>query len=815
MRAKKRSTIPTATCWLWLACLFPNASSLAQVDEPSEAARSDSSRTQQLEFFEAKIRPVLVERCYECHAADSKIVRGGLQLDSRQAGLQGGDSGPAIVPGQPEDSLLIEALRHDSLEMPPDEKLPAQVIADFEEWIRHGAIDPRDEVLAGRLQPVDWEAAAKHWAFQPLSDPLPPVIEGLPVESSPIDRFILKELQAVGWEPAAAADKRTLIRRATYDLTGLPPTVDEVNAFLADTASDSFARLVDRLLESPRYGERWGRHWLDLVRYATSNGADENHELPNAWRYRDWVVRMFNQDLRLDQFIVQQLAGDLLPVPDDEQLAGELLTATGMLVIGPKMLAEQDKDKMTIDIVDEQIDTVARTMLGLTVACARCHDHKFDPISASDYYAMAGIFYSTKTMANRDFVSQWMERPLPSKAIEQQRAEHQLKIDAAKSQLAAFQSPADDEAIKTQNVSIEQLEKEMPPFEMVMATEEAEPQNLPVHIRGNHLQPGSEVIPRGVPVILTRSVTAPEIPSASSGRLQFAQWLVAPEHPLTARVMMNRVWMWHFGEPLMRTPSNWGLQAEPPTHPELLDWLAQELIRSGWSLKAMHRTIMLSATYQMSSRIRADYQEQDPENRRWSRQNRRRLEAEPVRDALLFVGGGLDQTMGNIAADVAAKRRAIYLPVNRAALYEMFSTFDYVETGNHLERRPVTTVPNQALFLMNSDIVHEQARRLVERLVQENARRAADSDTPPTELSTLANLDTQLELQAPQHRVSELFEHLFARSASTAEVARALQFVEAVEAKLSALEDPRERQLQAWSALCRTLMASNEFIYVE
>lgn len=276
-------------------------------------------------------------------------------------------------------------------------------------------------------------------------------------------------------QPAAAADKRTLIRRATFDLIGLPPTVDEVDAFLADESPDAFARVVDRLLASPHYGERWGRHWLDLVRYATSNGADENHGLPNAWRYRDWVVRMLNQDLPLDQFIIQQLAGDLLPVPADEQQAGDLLTATGMLVLGPKMLAEQDKDKMMIDIVDEQIDTVSRTMLGLTIGCARCHDHKFDPISAKDYYALAGIFYSTKSMADRAFVSKWMERPLPSQAIAAQRAEHQAKIDAAKAELAQTQ-PDNAEAVKQKQAAIEQLEKDMPQFVQVMATEEGEAQ---------------------------------------------------------------------------------------------------------------------------------------------------------------------------------------------------------------------------------------------------------------------------------------------------------------------------------------------------
>ena len=758
----------------------------------SGLSAEDAKNNSDIEFFEAKIRPVLVASCYECHAADSKIVRGGLQLDSREASLKGGDSGPAILPGKPEDSLLIQALKHESVAMPPDSKLPDQVIADFEEWIRRGAHDPREEVKTGKLKPVDWETAKNHWAFQPISDAGPPTTASN-WPQSPIDQFVLHRLQSEGLQPTTAADKRTLIRRATFDLTGLPPTVEEINAFLADSAPDSFTHVVDRLLASPAYGERWGRHWLDLVRYATTNGADENHGLPEAWRYRDWVVRMINQDLPMDQFITQQLAGDLLPVPSDEQQAGDLLTATGMLVIGPKMLAEQDKDKMVIDIVDEQIDTVSRTMLGLTMGCARCHDHKFDPIAARDYYALAGIFYSTKSMANREFVSKWMERPLPSLEIEAKRVEHQQKIDAAKAELAQLKSPADDETIKQQKAALEQLEKEMPLFAMVMATAEGEAQDLPVHLRGNHLKPGPEKIRRGMPSILTDVAAAPEIVAAQSGRLQLAEWLVSPSNPLTARVMMNRVWMWHFGKPLMRSPSNWGLQADPPTHPELLDWLAQELMRGGWSLKTMHRTIMLSSTYQMGSQTNAEFQERDPENRLLWRQNRRRLEAEPVRDSILFVGGGLDRTMGGMADGVEAKRRALYLPVDRSALYEMFSTFDYVETANHIEQRPATTVPNQALYLMNNTTVHEQARRLIEQLP------TSDPGVPLSDLSAV---------------VADLFQRLYGRLPNDDETKRAIVFLEQSEQTLSAVEDVRERRLQSWAALCRTLIAGNEFIYV-
>ncbi len=758
---------------------------------PMMAQGSDDAA--KLDFFETKIRPVLVQHCYECHAADAKIVRGGLQLDSKVATLKGGDSGASIIPGKPEDSLLISAIKHESLAMPPKSKLPDNVIADFETWIRDGAVDPRKEARPAKLPPVDYEAAKSHWAFQKISDPAPPQVQNAAWAVSPIDQFVLSKLEQSGMQPAAAADKRTLIRRATFDLIGLPPTVDEVNAFLADESPDAFARVVDRLLASPHYGERWGRHWLDLVRYATSNGADENHDLPNSWRYRDWVVRMMNQDLPLDQFIIQQLAGDLLPMPADEQQAGDLLTATGMLVLGPKMLAEQDKDKMMIDIVDEQIDTVSRTMLGLTIGCARCHDHKFDPITARDYYSLAGIFYSTKTMADRAFVSKWMERSLPSQAITAQRAEHQAKIDGAKAELAQMQ-PDNAEAIKQKQAAIEQLEKDMPQFAQVMATEEGEIHNLPVHLRGNHLKPGPDKIDRGMPGILTSVSPAPAIPANQSGRMQLAEWLVSKDNPLTARVIANRIWMWHFGKPLMRSPSNWGLKAEPPSHPELLDWLAQDLMRNNWSLKEMHRRILLSSTWQMSSHVRRDYADRDPENTLLWRQNRRRLEAEPVRDSILFVGGGLDMTIGGAVGDVNANRRAIYLPVNRAALYEMFSTFDYVETANHIEQRPVTTVPNQALYLMNNSAVHEQSRRLIEQLP------TTDPSVPLDDLGTV---------------VTDLFERLYARRPDTDEISRSIEFLKQTETALSDVTDPRERRLQSWAALCRTLIAGNEFIFVE
>lgn len=781
------------------SCLFSLATSFCVFLQTAACAlqvdRSASTiAPQDLHFFETQIRPLLSEHCYECHAGESRILRGGLRLDHREGVLQGGDSGPAIVAGNPEASLLMQAVRYQSMEMPPAGRLPERQIELLAEWIRRGAPDPRIEVPAARLQPVDWEAGRNHWAFQPVPHVVPPEEPDAGWATNPIDRFIRSRLRQEGLEPSPVADRRTLIRRATFDLTGLPPTPEQTAAFVNDPAADAFERVVERLLESPAYGERWGRHWLDLVRYATTNGADENHGLPEAWRYRDWVIRSLNADLPLDQFLVQQLAGDLLPVPEDERAAGDLLTATGLLVLGPKMLAEQDKEKMLIDIVDEQVDTISRTMLGLTLSCARCHDHKFDPLSARDYYALAGIFYSTRTMQNRDFVSKWLERPLPSRELMERRQEHQQRMDSVKAEAERLTAAGQKDQAAVRRAELEKLQKEQPQYEMVMAVEEGDRCNLPVHLRGNHLKPGPELIPRGMPSILTEIAPAEPISADASGRLQLAQWLVSPQQPLTARVMVNRLWMWHFGRPLMRSPSNWGLRADLPSHPELLDWLAGELMRRGWSLKSMHRLILSSRSWQLASVPRVDYQELDPENRLLWRQNRRRLEAEAVRDSVLFTGGGLDRTLGGPPASVEAPRRAVYLPIDRAALYEMFSTFDYVETAGHIEQRPTTIVPNQALFLLNSGLVHEQSRRLAE------GQGGAETPFPSA---------------AADELVSSLFEVLYGRPATNEERAEVTAFLQQIDQSLSGAADPRERRLQCWATLCRTLMAGNQFLFVD
>ncbi|EMI20059.1 protein containing DUF1549 [Rhodopirellula maiorica SM1] len=791
--------------WLtfaWLVVL----TRLVAAAEPVESVPQS-----EIDFFESRIRPVLVEHCYSCHSTDATIVQGGLLLGSREATQTGGDSGPAVVPKNVSESLLISAIQYDDFEMPPKQKLPQSVIDDFVTWVEKGAVDPRTQSAAAPRHGIDPIAARDHWAFQSV---VAPEVPGARITQddqawirSPIDAFVLSKLNQKGWRPAAKADKYTLLRRATFDLIGLPPSQSEIDAFVADDSPRSFERVVDRLLASPHYGQRWGRHWLDLVRYADTNGADENHKMPHAWRYRDWVFDRLNEDQPLDEFIVHQLAGDLLPT-NDEELRRQRIIATGMLVIGPKMLAEQDKEKMRIDIVDEQIDCVTRTMLGMTVACARCHDHKFDPISTEDYYALAGIFSSTRTMLHENFVSKWMERDLPSNEIDQQRSEHQKKINrsrAAVEEIVAGANAALLAKLKTETLpdkpedqypettkkqlaaarkALADIEKAMPAYDIAMAVEEGTPTSLAVHIRGNHLSKGDTLVPRGVPQRLQSVAGFDTIADDESGRLNLAHWLTSADHPLTGRVMANRLWMWHFGQPLMRSPSNFGLQSEAPLHQDLLDWLARRLVDEGWSLKRMHRMIMLSSTYQMRSDL-SDYQEDDPENEYLSHQNRRRLEIEPLRDAIYIAGDLLDRTFGGSPVAADAPRQSVYLLINRAALLDLFSTFDYVETANHIEQRPVTTVPNQALFLLNSQLVHQQAERLSASMLDHD-----DDD---------------------EVRITHLWMKLYGRPPTATDIALCQEFVADAAERLPDGANPR----QAWSGLCRTLIAGSLFSYVD
>jgi hypothetical protein len=776
---------------------------------------------EQLRFFETAVRPVLAEHCQKCHG--EKKQWGGLRLDSRQALLAGGENGPVIVPGQPEQSRLIRAVRQtdDELSMPPEGKLTDRQIADLAKWIEWGAPFPTVEG-GSKLSHRDPE----HWAFQPPQHyPLPPT-KNTAWPQSPPDHFILAQLEAAKVSPAALADRRTLIRRVTFDLIGLPPDPQEVGAFLNEQRPDALERLTDRLLASPAYGERWGRHWLDVARYADSNGLDENIAHGNAWRYRDYVVTAFNSDKPYDRFLVEQLAGDLLPA-DDQAQRHEQLIATGFLAIGPKVLAEPDADKMQMDIVDEQIDTFGRAFVGLTLGCARCHDHKFDPIDTADYYGLAGIFKSSRAMENYKKVARWHENVLPSPATGALKAEYDAKLAAKKQEIEEFIAKADEQvrtdatagaslpekletlypketkaALKKLRDEQTALQKNPPDLPAAMGATEADVADMAIRIRGNPQKLG-EVAARHVPPAL-RGPAAPQFTMTESGRRELAQWLIDPEHPLTSRTLVNRVWRWHFGEGLVRTPDNFGLLGEKPTHPELLDWLARRFVADGWSIKSLHRMILSSATYQQGSGFGVQGSV-DPENRLFGRANVRRLEAEAVRDALLAVSGQLDAQMGGSLltvknrgyffdhtskdmTDYSSRRRSLYLPVVRNNVYVVFQLLDFPDPAIPSGDRSTTTIAPQALLMLNSDLMIDAAANLADRV--------------------LANADKN------EVRFRNLYEIAYGRPAMTAEIVAGTEFVAAAEKSITATE-PSQRQREVWSALCQTILAANEFVYVK
>src|ERR1700722_3690889 len=837
-----------------------------------------------LEFFESKIRPVLVDNCYPCHSQQSAKDKGGLLLDSRDGLLKGGDTGPAIKPGDLEESLLIKAVRYtdDKLRMPPkNKKLSAEQIAALEAWVKMGAPVPRSAATGvGAVESIR-ENARAHWAFQPIHDPKVPIVKNKHFVRTPVDNFILSRLEAAHLPLSPGADKRTLIRRATFDLIGLPPTPGEVAAYEADKSPEAFARVVDRLLASPRYGERWGRHWLDVARYADTKGYvfEEDRHYPYAYTYRDYVIRAFNEDLPYDQFIKEQIAADLLPDAGDKRS----LAALGYLTLGRRFVNNIN------DIIDDRIDVVCRGTMGLTVSCARCHDHKFDPIPSRDYYSLYGVFASSKEPE---------EEPLlgieaPAKAREEYEAEHkkrvekralfregkewemaaQLRSQSGDYLLAAYEAqhttnkPDADAAAHAHKLDPDVLRRWIagldgwrksqqpifapwfafaaladndfptrakdlalkfnanqdaadpinpllarafagePPASMkdvaerygkifndidkswvdtLAQTNSAAPQALPddaqealrqilyaadapanvlhsefdrlydvptgqklrelqrhieeldatspgappramalvdrpdphdthIFIRGNSGNEGPEA-PREFLQVLSGPDRQPF--RKGSGRLELAEAIASRDNPLTARVLVNRVWLHHFGSGLVATPSDFGLRSDPPTHPELLDYLASRFMDDGWSIKKLHRLIMLSATYQQSSENNVACAKVDPNNQLLWRMNRQRLEFEPMRDTLLAVSGKLDLTPGGHAVDIidpASTRRTVYGYVDRQNLPNLFRAFDFASPDSSSPRRFYTTVPQQALFMMNSPFVIEQATNLVNR----------------------------------------------------------------------------------------------------
>ncbi len=1103
-------------------------------DEP--AKKDDLATSEGIEFFELKIRPLLHQRCVECHSDSNP--ESGLSLESKEGLLRGGKLGDTVTPGKPKESLLISAVNHDEfLKMPPKDKLSTGDLALLTKWVAMGAPWPSassekkpavklPEASAAAEQPQFTSEQKSFWAYQPLRRPTVPTIVSNEV-SSPIDRFIYDKLQAKKLTPSPQASKRDLIRRVTYDLTGLPPSDEEIEQFVADTSSGAFANLLDRLLASPRYGEKWGRHWLDVARFADSNGLDENIAYANAYRYRDYVVDSLNCDKAYDRFVQEQIAGDLLP-PLDEKFAAranpfDRFVATGFLSIGAKMLAEDDPMKMQMDIIDEQLSTLCQAFMGMTIGCARCHDHKFDPLPTADYYSLAGIFKSTQTMENHKVVARWFERPLASEleqkkvqAIDKEIADikksieklnqatkkrvtdeirksagdallatalasefasrfneqvtrglnqatepyavkdgyalieaegfhrgdvirenetygkdigviisdggasaeydidvehgglyaievryaaaerrpirihlngkeiqrsaagevtgswqpesqvwfvsattqlspgrHLLKFESRRvfphldkfaivyqtdrswpfgtepvalsrsgidlgvsypilslwqtylrqkpneeskvssffalwsrftaikadfqseatkllamldadtplrnqtpaflreallaeqpttlKQVACAYQSAIDKVIATEaagNVELEKLreevlsgnsplvgpkndferfysveektaaeelvakladvEKTRPQLPMAMGVAESKPEDLRIHLRGSHVVLG-KLVSRRFPQVLTGNEQPTIVPS-NSGRLEFAEWMTRPDHPLTSRVIANRVWHWHFGRGIVPSVDNFGMLGQKPTHPELLDWLACELVENDWSLKHLHRTIMLSQTYQTSTRFQEAGYEADPENELLWRFRRRRLTAEETRDSVIAVGTGIDQTMYGTLMSVENHayvnstgtastlnynnaRRSVYLPVIRSGVFDVLQTLDFPDPSMLSGERQTSTVAPQALFMMNSDLVHEQSLAIAEQLVK-------------------APLDDA-------QRILAVYSRILKRKPTTEEFSAASDFIR--NSGLSA----ESTSATVWQSLCRVLISSNEFSYIE
>ena len=1078
------------------------------IDKNFEVAAMTSMEDPRLEFFEKKVRPLLVDRCLSCHGTAGQKQESGLNLTHREGLLTGGQRGPAVIPGDAAGSLLISAVRgldqgeHLGLKMPPEgEPLSVKEISVLEQWIEDGLVDPRTNSPAhssgsGNGIP-DMELRANHWSFQAMAHPQIPEVNSKDRIRQDLDAFVLAQLESLGWQMAPEASTETLARRLSQGLTGLPISWDRLIQLRDSENPEALGDYVEELLASEAFGERWARWWLDLARYSDSNGLDENLAYGEAWRFRDYVIRSFNQDKPYDRFLTEQLAGDLLPQPDSDESWRDQRTATAFLALGPKMLAEQDKDKLAIDVVDEQLDVAGQTFLGMTIGCARCHDHKFDPVTARDYYAMAGIFRSTSTFEDLNFVSRWREISLetatektarevwqkkrsevverrektlvslrhdlenllleelpeqllsaeelasrvPGKTVVENssmslglnhqmygtpyfpvahtvqsgmqqvtwhievlesglhdlqvrytalesrpmklfldgelltdqalksmtgtwsadglRWESQAKLDLSpgiheiqlvgggqsvphidrvrllhEDLLAEVQNPSgvlawvdflrrpstlkdplwgswarsaaqqtssprfdgeqdflreeDRGALSAEIVEIlvklednpdfsephrhwalrwQELLRESSPresdppseslkkvhdhvvgisgpwYEILQSAEQTAPEdlkeklnsdqkelvrldgvkppdpqrslgvqdgeivNLPVHIRGSHLRLAQEEVPRGFMGVIENVLSAPEIPADKSGRLELANWMTREEHPLTARVLVNRVWLELFGDGLVATPSNFGLRGDAPSHPELLDHLARDFIKDGWSIKKLIRKIVDSSAWRQQVVENSEYQNIDPENRWLWSQNRQRLRAESVRDAVLFVSGQLDQDFGgtllmtpnrgyvtndqsNNQARYDVPRRSIYLPVIRNAMYELFSAFDYNDPSIHIARRPSTVVPHQALYFLNSPMVIEASGKLITQVFAES--------------------------EGSEERVRKIYQRVLCRNPDAEEIERAHLFLENAKVILAAEEsDVETRVLLAWQSFCQTLIAASEFLYLD
>jgi hypothetical protein len=740
-----------------------------------------------VEFFETKIRPLLVNQCYKCHSGDAKSLKAGLRLDSKSAILKGGDSGPAIVPGKPDDSLLIESVRYESNEMPPNEKLGDAQIAALTKWVELGAPWPQETSpsVNSAEKGYDWAKAAEHWSFQPVRKVMPPVADNDP-NQHPIDLFVTARLRDKGLKQNAPAQATVFVRRAFFDLIGLPPTPDELEHWVERLHGKTYlndaavAQLIDSLLQRPQYGERWGRHWLDVARYSDIGGwTQDNKPHPSSWRYRDWVIDAFNADMPYDEFVRCQIVGDKI---DKQSAAG-----TGFFALGPTYASDGgDPDSIAQakgETLDDRVDTFSRAFLGLTVACARCHDHKFDPIPQQDYYSIAGVFNNTREgetpLADESVVAAYHQARRPIYDRHDQIGKTRTKASQEKRPV----SSEEQKQINSWQDEIKELEAKSPPkFEFAHSIHDTGSNDMHVALRGNLLKKGP-LAPRR----FLRIVAGEERPhfNEGSGRTQLADAVTAPENPLTSRVIVNRIWLNHFGRALVRTPNNFGILGEQPTHPELLDWLAATFVESGWSIKSLHRTIMTSATYRSSSAFDQASFDLDGDNRLLWRMNPRRMEVETWRDSLLAVTGKLDTTIGGASIDniVDSNRRTLYAKVSRndpQRSDEFLRLFDFPIPRASSAKRTTNVIPQQFLFMMNSPFMLDRAKALADRLQK------TENDQ--------------------QGQITQAYKLLYGRQPTERERQTATSYLQS---QLSP-----DGELNRWQQYCQVLLSSNEFMFI-
>ncbi len=733
------------------------------------ALRSSRATEDDESFFETRIRPVLASSCIECHGP--KKASGGLRLDSRAAIVKGGDSGSPIEPWNLSSSLLVRAIRRDvesDVKMPPEKPLAKQAVEDLTRWIDAGAKWP-ESITA----PIASEK--RHWAFEPLK-PVAIPVDPTGWASHPIDRFIAVTHREHGLSPVPLANRQSLLRRAYFDLVGLPPTPEQVEAFLTDNSPDAFAKVVDELLSSPRYGERWARHWLDLVRYADTAGDNADYPIPQAYLYRDYVIDAFNEDVPYHRFLHEQLAGDLIAKDAPESDYARLVIATGFIAQS-KRIGTRELEDMHL-IIEDTLSTLGPAIMGLSIRCARCHDHKFDPLTMDDYYALYGFFASTQ---------------YPFAGAEEVRKQ---------TKFAPLISPR---KMREKLASVDNADP-LVGVATAYAVGELLPVDVPIQTNGNPHTPNGSATRRGIPKILDDRPL--EIPAGTSGRLDLARWLTSRGSFLTARVMANRIWQNHFGKSIVPTPSDFGFRGSPPTHPELLDWLANEFMATGWSMKTLHRLIMLSNTYQLSTDGDAHNAEVDSGNVHYWRFDRRRLDAESMRDTILMLGGSLNlnrpgphpfpdpskwrYTAHHQFNDVCypSEHRSVYLMVQRLHAHPYLSLFNGADPSLSTPIRDNSTVSLQALYLRNNAFVHQNATGIAGNLLDYSSN--------------------------PKHRIESAYLRFFGRRATSDELAKCNEFIDKYVRSLEAEGVPKERhELEAWSSLGRALFASNEFFYVD